>query len=449
MNNDQYVPQAVETAKDLAIEEVQDCRRGEIICVNSSLPQDRESLHEKRREIEKAYQDKNPLYLCAICSRPVYLALASKIKRSGLHFRHYVDDGNCSAKTRNGKTKEQIEALKYDGLKEGPLHRETKELLVASLKVDPDFSDVAAEKRWVSKDGEKWKQPDVQALYKGKPVVFEIQLATTFLSVIESRSRFYLNERVRLIWVFRSFKTENRSASIDDIYFGNNRNAFLVSPNTRNASIKAGRMLMQCYWPQPELSANQIVENWNEQLVPFTDIQTDKTGREWFYDCDKRRRDLRCRILKQDVRDYCAGFKTYTPVEQQQRWENLLRDAVALGFNLGKEHCFRKLMSAILSLEEGKPIGFGHRTLISVAHYIHDKHESIMFYFLHAENAYGRRESLRSAGKPGLWEQRRKDAIGQMKRGAPFEPDRTHDRLVTTLFPEVGEMISAAKNRKR
>jgi len=54
---------------------------------------------------------------------------------------------------------------------------------------------------------------------------------------------------VRLVWVFRSFQTENRPAAIDDIYFGNNRNAFVVSSYTGAASKEAGRMMMFCHWP--------------------------------------------------------------------------------------------------------------------------------------------------------------------------------------------------------
>ena len=115
MKENFYVPQGVEAAKDLAIVEVHDCCTGEIVDVERVLPRDDESLHERRREIEKAFQNGSPLYLCAICSKPVYLALASRSKRSGLHFRHYVDDGDCIARTRSGETKDQIEAQKRWG----------------------------------------------------------------------------------------------------------------------------------------------------------------------------------------------------------------------------------------------------------------------------------------------------------------------------------------------
>lgn len=450
MSETLYSPKAVEVAKDLAIEEVHECCTGKIIDVEGAFPRDDETLHVRRREIEKAYQSGSPLYLCAFCSKPVYLALASRSKRSGLHFRHYVDDGDCIARTRSGKTKQQIEAQKYDGLKEGPLHLETKELLMASLKADPDFTNVDAEKRWTSRDGAQWRRPDVRAVFRGQPVAFEIQLATTFLSVIESRSRFYLSEGARLIWVFRSFQTENRPAAIDDIYFGNNRNAFVVSPATRNASKDAGRMMMLCHWPQPEVRGEEIAEVWKEQLVVFSDLKVDAVGREWFYDCDKERKALHPKLLKRRVRDYCAGYEAFQLEERDARWDDLVRHAATLNFHLGDRQAetrFRKLMSALLSLEDGRPVGFGFTALVSVAHHIYDKHKPLLYYFLYAENAYGRREALLKAGKPGVWEKRRTEARGQMKKGQLCEPDKTHHELVKWLFPEIGMLIERARSQ--
>jgi hypothetical protein len=43
-------------------------------------------------------------------------------------------------------------------------------------------------------------------------------------------------------------------------------------------------------------------------------------------------------------------------------------------------------MSALFSLEEGKPVGFGFLALVSVAHHIYDKHKPLLYYFLYAEN---------------------------------------------------------------
>lgn len=452
MNSNLYVPQNVEIARELAIEEVHDCQAGEIVGVEDILPRDDESLHERRREIEKAFQQNRPLYLCAFCSKPIYLALASLGRRSGLHFRHYRDDGDCIARTRTGRTKEQIEARKYDGLKEGPLHSETKELLIASLKADPDFSDVDAEKRWTSKDGTRWRRPDVRAVFRGQRVAFEIQLATTFLSVIESRSRFYLSEGARLIWVFRSFQTENRPAAIDDIYFGNNRNAFVVSPATRDASMEAGQMMMFCHWPQPESRETEIVEVWKEQLVAFSDLKVDGLGREWFYNCDEERRALRLRLLKQRVRDYCTEYDAFELEERDARWNELVSHAAERDYHLGdkqKETRFRKLMSALFSLEEGRPVGFGFPALVSVGHHIYDKHKPLLYYFLYAENAYGRREALLKAGKPGVWEKRRTEAKGLMRKGGLCEPDKTHDKLVRSLFPMVAEVIEKTRDQQR
>jgi hypothetical protein len=270
--------------------------------------------------------------------------------------------------------------------------------------------------------------------------------------VIESRSRFYLNEGARLIWIFRSFQTENRPAAIDDIYFGNNRNAFVVSPATRDASKEAGRMMMFCHWPQPESRREEIAEVWKEQLVAFSDLKGDRLGREWFYNCDEKRRTLRLSLLKQRVRNYCAGYEAFEFEERDARWSDLVRHAAECEYRLGDrlaEIRFRKLMSALFSLEEDKPVGFKFSALVSVAHHIYDKHKPLLYYFLYAENAYGRREALLNAGKPKVWEKRRSEAKAQMKKGNLCEPDKTHDEMVRMLFPEVGTLIEKARDQRR
>ena len=205
---------------------------------------------------------------------------------------------------------------------------------------------------------------------------------------------------------------------------------------------------MLCHWPRSELRGEEITEVWQKQLVTFSDLKTDTLGREWFYNCDGERRTLRLRILKQRIRDYCTEYKAAGLEERDVRWNELVRHAAERGYNFGDrpaEVRFRKLMSSIFSLEEGIPVGFGFSSLISIAHYIYDNHKSLLYYFLYAENAYGRREMLLKAGKAGIWEKRRNEAKRQMRKGGLCEPDRTHDELIRSLFPEVGTLIETRR----
>jgi len=97
----------------------------------------------------------------------------------------------------------------------------------------------------------KWRQPDVSALYHGQRVAFEVQLSTTFLDVIALRRLFYLKEGGLLFWVFAKFEEFSRRLTMDDVFFNNNQNAFLVSGLTRDASFAAGDFLLDCVWAIP------------------------------------------------------------------------------------------------------------------------------------------------------------------------------------------------------
>jgi hypothetical protein len=210
-------------------------------------------------------------------------------------------------------------------------------------------------------------------------------------------------------------------------------------------------LLLRCHWPQPEVRGSDIVEVWKDKLVPFASLKTDSFGREYFYDCDSERANLRLPQFKQQVRAYCVAHDDLPSDVRETRWFKLVSFAESIGFDLtakGIEVRFRKLMSALCSLEEGKPVGFGFRVLINIAHHLYDKHGPLLFYFMHAENAFGRRDELRHAGRPGVWEQRREDAKAKMGLKGEYKPDKTHDRIVRAFFPQVGAEIDRSKQNR-
>ena len=455
MADEAYISWPVGVAEDPAIDEVQDCKTGTLVSASSVLPLDNEKLHLMRREILDAIDAGSPLYRCSYCGSPVLLRLECTKNRTGLHFKHRYGDGDCVAKTHRGLTEEQINALKYNGLKEGSLHIETKHLLVDSLKSDSRFSDIEIQKTVKSSDGDKWRWPDVSAIWMGKLVAFEIQLATTFLSVIRERERFYRSQGMRLLWVFRMFDTSLRPAAIDDIFMGNNRNAFVVSPDTRDKSIADKAMTLECNWPEPKVEGGNYQETWQRQMIRFDQIQTDAEGREWFFDCDGARQKLRPMLLKRQIRDYCVRFELLLVETYEAEWNLLRAPATAAGFDIGErsgEKRFRKLMCALLSLEAGKPVGFDFSSLVSIAHHIYDKHKPLLFYLMHAEKAYGHHDAFISAGKEKKWRSRRAESCQKIAiRDAAYLPDKTHDALVRALFPKVGGHIDStvAANEER
>ena len=113
-----------------------------------------------------------------------------------------------------------------------------KEWVAESLRADPNFSDASVEQRWSGALTKGWRKPDVRATYRSTPVVFEVQLSTTYINVIKMRRKFYLREGVLVLWVFAKFDLDARRLAQDDVFFDNNRNAFVASKVTRDGSLE-------------------------------------------------------------------------------------------------------------------------------------------------------------------------------------------------------------------
>jgi hypothetical protein len=184
-------------------------------------------------ELSESINNNNPKYCCPICHVAVYIACNRHNDDKKFYFKHRIENGNCPAITRRTLTKEQIEAIKYNGVKESPAHFKIKHLIAESLRNDPNFTEIKIETVIKGQDRKQWRKPDIQAVWQGKlKVAFEVQLSTTFLEVIAQRRLFYKAEGGLVCWIFKKFDKENALMTPDDIFHNNNQNLFLASDDT-------------------------------------------------------------------------------------------------------------------------------------------------------------------------------------------------------------------------
>ena len=158
------------------ITEVQNMETGDLIPAHVAIGADYGNAMALRMALKQSIAEGSPLYTCPICGVPVYLVSRKEERR--FFFRHQVEDGRCPARTRGDMSEEEINARKYNGAKESQAHIRMKEIIAESLRCDPRFSDVKEETVLKSRDRASWRKPDVQAIYEGRPVAFEIQLST-------------------------------------------------------------------------------------------------------------------------------------------------------------------------------------------------------------------------------------------------------------------------------
>lgn len=443
-----------------AIPKVFDTESGAEVYAAILLTAEEETVMRLRFDVKRLIKQDQAKYLCPECFVPVSLVSMKKARR--FYFRHIVEDGSCSAVTRGKLSQAEINARKYNGAKESYLHREMKQWIADSLHASGKFTDIAQEARWTGSITGDWRKPDVSAMYGDLKVAFEVQLSTTFLDVIAERWNFYQQEGGLVVWVFARFDNERRRLTQDDLFFINNQNAFVVSKDTRDASLAANDFLLDCAWSEPKPA--HFLPILGRQRVSFFQLTLD-TERQQAYYFDYRGRKAECQAaLEEERRSWPAYFEAWwLEVAGSRRSQEDLEDSVwdfpesaPVHWNdwgmldasclatYGREHV-RYLPVAMLnvfySAKHGRPVGIRRRHFIEVAHYVVESYPKYLRWFRRALEVFGRGQLLAEQDQSGKWAMKVKRYKQAMKdREARYEVDETHRQLFEWLFPELAPL---------
>ena len=150
-----------------------------------------DKVFQLRAQIQGQIRSKQIEYVCLYCKQPVVLrgGLSSGYSSKQLHFSHLSKSDDCPIKDKHRFTEEEIRRIKYNGAKESELHYTLKTKLAYYLAQNKDVLKVRVEEVYknlaISKE---WRKPDVLTEWGNKQIAFELQLSTTFLSVIVGRN---------------------------------------------------------------------------------------------------------------------------------------------------------------------------------------------------------------------------------------------------------------------
>lgn len=435
-------------AARLGVPEVMDAISGELIPVRPLLVARGQGdvIAGLRNQVATSLARREPLYKCPLCGSP--LRLNSMKVRGRFYFCHTWKSIDCPWHTGTELTRDEIRARQYNGAKESRQHLETKELLRRSLALDPAFAEPAPEQVWKGKFGD-WRKPDVSTARAGLKIAFEVQLSTTFLDVIVGRREFYLKEAALLFWIFRSFDLESRRLTLDDVFYPNNRNAFLVGEHTLEESRRQGRFVLECRWLEPVERYGMVVDEWRQAFVGWSDLTIDLPRQRVFhfdYDGarvaieDRRRAGIRGRFEKFWLGGRRAeghGFE----------WVGLRADFATLGIELPSVHFepdFESLINQLFSAKLGRPVGYSYRKLIQVAHKVYDNYPQNLWWFGQLLMRCHRHEQLEREDTTGKWKGdgrvtgRRGEIRRRMREGDPsLAPDMAYAAAVKFIFPEL------------
>lgn len=86
-----------------------------------------------------------------------------------------------------------------------------------------------------------------------------------------------------LIWLFKHFTEHDTRLTQDDVFYNNNRNAFLASKETLSASRATGRLHLECCWSAPTHQNNEIVLTQHRKIVSIDELTLDVEQQRIFY----------------------------------------------------------------------------------------------------------------------------------------------------------------------
>lgn len=433
-------------------------------------------LIEKRRvALEHDLLEAKVRFVCQRCHKPMVLrSLAVGKEREDRFFlKHRYRSEECGG-TR-GMTQEAICAMVYANTKESEAHKGYKALIEASLAADPAFTKTRQEARWRDIGGVRWRKPDIQTVRGGQRLAMEVQLSTTFVNVIAQRQAFYRANDGQLLWFFRNLAISDFRQAEDDVFYNNNRNAFLITNETVDLSQREKRFALECAWLEPTLIGDTITDHEHRQVVFFDqlrfDVKDGRIPRAYFFDYDAARAPLEAQIearrpklveppqeraplpptvdyqadpaLRDLMEDFMRGYPNH--INNDSLWSLVRARFKRRGFDLPEHVRYDPVfpvLQAAYSAKLGRPVGCEQQYLIQLANTLFNSHKPALWTFSVMMEHYDRGDLLFERGDRKAWSGKVKQYHQAWIDGDPaYLPPHRYQSLLEFLFPEAVEAL--------
>lgn len=253
-------------------------------------------IFKMRTELEKAIYLHRPKYVCKYCGQMVKISGRKTERGMARFFSHLRDSDDCDYKTTTGRTRREINREKFARCNEGERHKFLKAEIAKYLEKTEGITDVRTENTVKGNHPIlRWRRPDVIANYRGQEVVFELQLSTTFVSVIAERDLFYRLNKKHIIWV-SNFDEQGEHVDltnmmVKDIYYNNRMNLFIFDLDAQRESEKNGELMLKCNWLKPDGDWEYPNGNTSDKLggkfVRLSELTFDNTYKPYYVDAER------------------------------------------------------------------------------------------------------------------------------------------------------------------
>ncbi|MFS2499605.1 DUF6035 family protein [Bacteroides uniformis] len=279
-----------------------------------------------RRKLRTANREGKPILVCAECLTKLELR-CNKLSRKNrgkdyYFFKHYKDVKECSIKTDSHLPVGVLLARKYENVKESIPHIELKNRLgyIIMQFHSPKIISIDSKFYFDKFGGREKRKPDVYAVIGDKEYAFEIQLNTTFLSVIEEREAFYERNNVSILWIFKNFPLEDglQRLTQKDIYVPNRLNAFVLDNEMLNLSIERKKLHLRVYYKTFLVDGWKICSQWNTKIVTIEDLTYTGNCKPFFYDSLADKENAK-RELERKKEEYLLEQRKIQKIQKQEQ----------------------------------------------------------------------------------------------------------------------------------
>ena len=246
--------------------------------------------------------------------------------------------------------------------------------IASVLDNHPNFENIFTEKTFIGEEKD-YKRPDVKADHFDHKFVFEIQLATTFLSVIVERENFYRKNNSFIVWIFNKFPNNEEQLVFtqSDIYFNNNLNAFVIDDQLIGKSLVDKKFYLKVFYSVPyrDEPTNKILNRIKEKIIEFSELTIDHNNHSLFYhDYKKAKDELVYRSFIDEVfNDMEAHKNRRYEHDELAYWKNKYQQE---GYEIENFNDFFDVLLILYSLQRKQSFGHNYGNIRQLVFHLYD-----------------------------------------------------------------------------
>lgn len=418
------------------IKKVQNVEKGTFIDTINFFKKEEREIILLRGEIETNYQKTSKhtlgkaLYLCGTCFKPV--KIRSIYNNRTLFFKHFLDAPKCPFYEGKSLSKEETLKRMYRGNRESVKHSEMKHNVERWVSQTKGVSKSDVEKRlYATFNPKKWRVPDVYAIYMGKKLVFEVQLSTTFVSIIVERNSHYEKDSTHIIWIFDKFNPEKdmQKMTQKDTYYEANSNVFVFNDIAKKESEKRGELILLCYYIVPELEEGKIVEHTERKLISLSDLTfSDTKNLPYYFDFTGTRSRLIAQTHQNPecfITKYIDGQRTgYEDELDEEIWTKLK--------SFSNKESLKIIIEALWTTKKGIAKYDGPHNFVWFSNIMLNQRKQFGTIFIKALETYNILKEVKALDKTGSFTK-------SLRRHYTKKPEQKleYDCILKIVFPEL------------